>query len=326
MKTVTLLLVATLGLQAQTPAPSTSQPDTELQPAQKSTDQAYPPSSSGSQFQTDAQRREEERKRNEANRASQTQHGSTTQVNQSTTQTNIAVSGTTDVQVKTVVQQIDAQGPAVVQRISTRFADAACSEENARTLVEALHNGSSVTLRGKDGKTTTFTPNVKLGYGEAYIAMALAAETLRNAGISGCATPAQWQAVLVGGQLSGGTTTKTTSVQTERFPGILVLHSQGGGWSKVAQTTNVQLGQVVSEANTSLQIESSKQLSPTGHSSDYDPYKKDGQDKNVTKPKDEKDPSKPGTPQTPSQEMNPPAADDANNPSSPEQPQAQPNQ
>jgi hypothetical protein len=367
MKTAILLLVATVGLQAQTPSSTPSQstaPDRQQpqpstsgssigNPSGQVTSPSNPTNTSG-QFQTDAQRREEERKRdeerkrNEANRSAQNQpdaqarsssnsqtssQQSTTQINQGSS-TNVAVSGETDVQVKTVVQQIDAQGPAVVQRISTRFADVACSEENARLLVEALHNGSSVTLRGDDGKTATFTPNVKLGYGEAYIAMALAAEALQKAGITGCATPEQWQAVLMGGQLSGGTV-RTTSVTTERFPGILVLHSQGGGWTKVAQTTNVELNQVVSQANTSLQIDNSQQLSPTGRSSDYDPYKTDDKNKphDPNKPghelksqqEKEQDASKTNAPRKQGQEMNPPAADDPNNPSSTEQPQARPN-
>lgn len=335
MKATLLLLVATLGLQAQTPVPP-SQPNPPEQPQPFPPDRPQPiPSgssatrnSSGKTTTTEEQRKEEERRRNDSTLPSQNRSGASPQTfnQQSTTQINrsgVSASAETDVQVQTVVQQIDAQGPAVVQRISTRFADVACSEENARLLVEALHSGSSVTLRGDDGQTATFTPNVQLGYGEAYIAMALAAEALQDAGISGCATPAQWQAVLMGGQLSGGTT-RTTSVQTERFPGILVLHSQGGGWTKVAQTTNVELHQVVNEANTSLQIDNSNELSPTGHPSDYDPYKQGGQDKNKAKSKDEKDSSKPDTPQTPGQKMNPPGADDPNNPSRTEQPQARP--
>lgn len=370
MKASLLMLVATLGLQAQSSSSAAGQtPSADRQPPQtvpsgsaasgnsSSSSQLSSPgaSASGSQVQSDQQRqdqdrqRDRERQRNEGNLTSRTQsttpgaqdssnssiqsHSSTTQSTQAGTQTHVAVTGETDVQVQTVVQQIDAQGPVVVERISSHFADVACSQENARLLVEALHNGASVTLRGDDGKTATFTPNVKLGYGEAYMAMALAAEALQKAGITGCASPEQWQAVLMGGQLSGGVA--TTTVQTERFPGILVLHSQGG-WTKVAQTTNIELNQVVSQANTSLQIDhNSQQLSPTGRSGDYDPFKgeekKHDANQHDLKSKDASDPAKadPARPDAssrqPGQEMNPPAADDPNNPARTEQPQARPN-
>jgi hypothetical protein len=192
---------------------------------------------------------------------------------QTSTQSTLATSTQADTQVTTIVQQIDAQGPVVVERISTQFADATCTPENARMLVEALHGGTAVTLSA-DGKTATFTPTVKLGYGEAYIALALAAEALRNAGITGCATPEQWKAVLLGGPLaaSGTTTTTTTrsasSSSSSNFPGILVLHSQGQGWGQIAQTTNVQLGQVMSKAQTSLKLEGNDaSLTPTGRTS-----------------------------------------------------------
>ena len=188
-----------------------------------------------------------------------------------TTQNTLTSSTQTDTHVTTIVQQLDAQGPTVVERISTQFADVACTPENARMLVEALHNGTAVTLSA-DGKTATFTPTTRLGYGETYIALALAAEALRKAGITGCATPEQWQAVLMGGPLVAGTTTTATSrsasaSSSSHFPGILALRSQGQGWGQVAQTTNVQLGQVVSNAQSSFKLDSTDSLAPTGRSS-----------------------------------------------------------
>lgn len=191
---------------------------------------------------------------------------------QTTTQGAVTTTTQQDTQVTTIVQQIDAQGPMVVERISTQFADVACTPENARKLVEALHSGTSVTLTA-DGKTATFTPTGNLGYGEAYIALALAAEALRNAGVTGCATPDQWQAVLLGGPLAAAGTTSTTTTRaatatsSSRFPGILTLRSQGQGWGQIAQSTNVQLGRVMSSARTSLNISSDTSLSPTGRSS-----------------------------------------------------------
>jgi hypothetical protein len=180
-----------------------------------------------------------------------------------------------DAQVTTVVQQIDAQGPVVVDRITTQFSDVACNAENARKLVEGLHGGTSVTLSA-DGKTATFTATGgPLGYGEAYITLALAAEALRNAGVTGCATPDQWQAVLLGGPLAAAGTSSTSTTRiasassSSQFPGILTLRSQGQGWGQIAQTTNVKLGQVMSSARSSLNLSSSSDssLAPTGRSS-----------------------------------------------------------
>lgn len=186
----------------------------------------------------------------------------------------------------TFVQQLDAQGPAVVERVTTQFADVTCSPENARMLVEALHSGTAVTLSA-DGKTATFTPTAKLGYGEAYIALALAAEALRDAGITGCATPEQWEAVLMGGPLVASSTTTTATTQSasssasSNFPGILALHSQGQGWGQIAQTTNVQLGQVVSDAQSSFNLDGTESnLTPTGRTSaEMNQSRKHGDDK-----------------------------------------------
>lgn len=184
-----------------------------------------------------------------------------------------------DADVAAIVRQIEAQNSAVVERISAQFADIACSRENAQKLVEALRNGTPVTLISSasgEAKTGTFTPaGSKLGYGEAYIALALAAEALRGAGVSGCATPEQWQAVLFGGPLSAASSdsTATTSVaiasSTSRFPGILALRSQGQGWGQIAQTAQVQLGPVVASARSALKLEAAEEnpLSPTGRSS-----------------------------------------------------------
>jgi hypothetical protein len=208
------------------------------------------------------------------------QSGSASSTQNLSTQNSITATTQTDTQVNTFVQQVDLQGPVVVERISTQFAEVACTPANARLLVEGLHNGTAVTLN-IEGKTATFTPTVKLGYGEAYITLAMAAEALRNAGVTGCATPEQWQAVLLGGPLaaSGSTSTTVTASSTTRFPGILTLRSQGQGWGQIAQTTHVQLGQVMSSARTSLNINSSNaansnsssrsesNLTPTGRSS-----------------------------------------------------------
>lgn len=169
----------------------------------------------------------------------------------------------TETQVTTIVQQIDRQGPAIVDRAVTQFATVTCTEDNARKLIEALHSGNEVTLTSDKGESVTFKPTSPLGYGEAYLAMSLAVETLRQNGITGCATPEQWRSVLIGGPLSGATSISAVSSSsasassTSNFPGILVLRQQGQGWGQIAQTTHVQLGTVVSSAQSSLNLSNS---------------------------------------------------------------------
>lgn len=169
----------------------------------------------------------------------------------------------TETQVTTIVQQIDRQGPAIVDRAVTQFATVTCTEDNARKLIEALHSGNEVTLTSDKGESVTFKPTLPLGYGEAYLAMSLAVETLRQNGITGCATPEQWRSVLIGGPLSGATSISAVSSSsasassTSNFPGILVLRQQGQGWGQIAQTTHVQLGTVVSSAQSSLNLSNS---------------------------------------------------------------------
>ncbi len=170
------------------------------------------------------------------------------------------------------MQQLDAQGPAIVQKIATEVGPLACSTEDVQKIVDSLHNGTPVTLTSSvsgETKTATFTPQGnRVGYGEAYIALALAAEQLRNAGVSNCATADQWQAVLFGGPSStsssmSGSTTAATSGSTSRFAGVLALRQQGQGWGQIAQASNVQLGRIVSSATSSLNSTSSAS-SPTG--------------------------------------------------------------
>lgn len=165
-----------------------------------------------------------------------------------------------ETQITTIVQQLDRQGPAVVQRISSQLGNLVCSQDTVQNLVAALHNGESVTLTSNvngQAQSATFSPTGKrLGYGEAFIALSLAAEQLRNAGVSGCATPDQWKAVLLGGPLavnqsSSGTNSYASASSSTTVPGIITLRSQGQGWGQIAQSANVQLGQIVSNASVS---------------------------------------------------------------------------
>ena len=208
---------------------------------------------------------------NSSNANSSNLNSSNSNLNSSntTTQQNFfSGAATTDTQVTTFVQQLDTQGPAVVQQVSTQVGDLACSNDTIQNLVNALHGGQTVTIAA-NGKSATFNPQgAHLGYGESYIALALAAQELRNAGITSCATPEQWQSVLFGGplqvsQTSSGTNTFASSSSSNTVQGIVTLHNQGQGWGQIAQTANVQLGQIVSGSN----VSSNSSPSPTGFSS-----------------------------------------------------------
>ena len=219
---------------------------------------------------------------NQTGNQSSTQLNTQQQSNVQATNSQFATT-TNDTQVTTFVQQLDAQGPAVVQRIQTQVGDLACSQDTIQNLVDALHSGKSVTI-ASNGKSATFNASgAHLGYGEAYIALALAAQELRNAGITGCATPEQWQAVLLGGPLSTSVTTSGTNSfasasGSSTVPGIVTLHTQGQGWGQIAQSSHVQLSQVINNSDVSLNNSnsvnnssatstSSTSPSPTGYSS-----------------------------------------------------------
>jgi hypothetical protein len=159
--------------------------------------------------------------------------------------------------VTTFVQQLDTQGPAVVQRISTQVGDLACSQDTIQNLVDALHSGKTVTITSNvNGQPQTAQFNASgahLGYGEAYIALALAAQELRNAGVNSCATPDQWQAALLGGPLntsvsSSSTNSYASASGSTQFPGIVTLHTQGQGWGQIARSSNLQLSQIVNNS------------------------------------------------------------------------------
>jgi hypothetical protein len=201
-------------------------------------------------------------------------NGSTSSAQQNTTQNFFSSNTQTDAQVTTFVQQLDTQGPAVVQRISTQVGDLSCSQDTIQNLVDALHDGKSVTITANGQSSTFNASNAHLGYGEAYIALAMAAQQLRNAGVTSCATPEQWQAVLLGGPLnvtnsSSSTNSFASASGSTQFPGIVTLHSQGQGWGQIAQSNNIQLSQIVSNSSVSSNTSTSSTApSPTGLSSE----------------------------------------------------------
>ena len=135
---------------------------------------------------------------------------------------------------------------AMVQKLSTRFAGLTDSAENTQALVNGLHDGTAIQLTPA-GSTTPVTiqpATGKMGYGNVFLALALAQQELTANGITQ-PTPEQLQAALNGGSFTipSGDTTKTIQLD-----GVLALRAQGLGWGQIAHKLDVRLGQVVGNA------------------------------------------------------------------------------
>lgn len=131
-----------------------------------------------------------------------------------------------------------------LDKLIAQYSQWAGSKGNARSLVQGLNTGSSVTLNGTgSGTSSTFTPATsKLGVGEVGIALSLAKASLAQQGISN-PTPAQLSAALNGGVV-------TSSTSTTSMAGVLTQRQEGSGWGQIAQSLGVKLGSVVSASKT----------------------------------------------------------------------------
>ena len=144
----------------------------------------------------------------------------------------------------------------VATKIASNFATLAGSTDNALALVNALRNGTDVTLTSTvpppEGSTeppttttTTFTPPTgKMGWGEVKHALALAQDSLARAGIAN-PTAEQLQAALNGGDITVTNADGTTTTTTLR--GVLAMRSQGMGWGNIAKAGGTKLGPVTSK-------------------------------------------------------------------------------
>lgn len=129
-------------------------------------------------------------------------------------------------------------------QISARFEQFAGSPENATALVTGLRNGTAITLSATvDGQATTtdIQPATgKLGYGNAFVSLALAQQELAKAGITE-PTAAQIAAALNGGSITNA------AGETVELSGVLALRAAGQGWGDIAHTLGLKLGRVVSQ-------------------------------------------------------------------------------
>src|SRR5689334_22895749 len=134
----------------------------------------------------------------------------------------------------------------VAARIASDFTTLAGSTDNSLSLVNALRNGTAVTLTetttttgtgtgtGTDtgtgtstGTTTTTTtsftpPTGKMGWGNVFISLALAQQSLAQLGVTH-PSAAQLQAALMGGDV-------TVSGKTTTLQGVLTMRASGMGW------------------------------------------------------------------------------------------------
>jgi hypothetical protein len=134
-----------------------------------------------------------------------------------------------------------------LSKLIAEYSQWAGSKENAKSLVQGLNTGSSVTLSSSagtsGGNTNTFTPATsKLGVGEVGIALSLAKASLAQQGITN-PTPVQLSAALNGGLV-------TSSTSSTSLVGVLAQRESGSGWGQIAQSLGVKLGSVMSSSKT----------------------------------------------------------------------------
>ena len=134
----------------------------------------------------------------------------------------------------------------VTTRLATSFTPLAGSEENARSLVTALRNGSEVTLLAPpeggtgDPVATTFTPPTRpMGWGNVSHSLSLAQDSLARLGITN-PTNAELQAALMGGDIVAADGSTVT------LRGILQMRADGMGWGNIAKASGTTMGAVVS--------------------------------------------------------------------------------
>src|SRR5712664_944291 len=137
------------------------------------------------------------------------------------------------------------QSTVPANRLTQNYTTLAGSQDNAKSLVTGLRNGTSVTLMSTSGgssSSTSFTPPTgKMGYGNVNISLALAQAELSKLGITN-PTPSQLQAALTGGSVT------TSSGQSVQLSGILAMRAEGNGWGQIANSLGFKLGDVMRSA------------------------------------------------------------------------------
>jgi hypothetical protein len=112
-----------------------------------------------------------------------------------------------------------AQAESLIQK----YALLAGSEDNAKSLVTGLRDGTEVKLSSGTTSTSFTSPTGKMGFGNVNIALSLAEASLKQQGITS-PTPQQLQSSLTG---------------------ILDQRASGKGWGQIANSMGFKLGEVV---------------------------------------------------------------------------------
>jgi len=120
-------------------------------------------------------------------------------------------------------------------RLAASYSSFAGSPENARSMVEGLRTGTSITLGpsltgpNATAPSASLSPSTgKMGYGNVNIAISLAKTSLAQQGI----------------------TNPTPSQLSTALGGVLGQRSKGLGWGQIAKGMGVTLGSVVSASHT----------------------------------------------------------------------------
>src|SRR6266436_7575515 len=108
-------------------------------------------------------------------------------------------------------------------RLIQKYAPLAGSEDNAKSLVTGLRDGTAVKLSSGTASTSFTSPTGKMGFGNVNIALSLAEASLKQQGIAS-PTPQQLQSSLTG---------------------ILDQRASGKGWGQIANSMGFKLGEVV---------------------------------------------------------------------------------
>src|SRR5712691_4339430 len=108
-------------------------------------------------------------------------------------------------------------------RLIQRYAPLAGSEDNAKSLVTGLRDGTAVKLSSGAASISFTSPTGKMGFGNVNIALSLAEASLKQQGITN-PTPQQLQSSLTG---------------------VLDQRASGKGWGQIANSMGFKLGEVV---------------------------------------------------------------------------------
>ncbi len=121
--------------------------------------------------------------------------------------------------------QADSAGKTTesADRLIQKYTALAGSEDNAKSLVTGLRDGTEVKLSSGTTSTSFTSPTGKMGFGNVNIALSLAEASLKQQGITN-PTSEQLQGALMG---------------------VLQQRADGKGWGQIANSMGFKLGEVV---------------------------------------------------------------------------------